>query len=135
MKFNRKIIPDSNYHPSFITKKRLYEDEIDFDQLRSYRLSRVKQELTKRDIGACAFRGNSGCRLSSATYMSRIQNGSNGGYVSENGFSSSSAGFNFGAANFLQRPDKRMNSGFIYDVNLANKSKLTFKFKSSLFLD
>ena len=82
----------------------------------------------KRDIGACAFRGNSGCRLSSATYMSRIQNGSNGGYVSENGFSSSSAGFNFGAANFLQRPDKRMNSGFIYDVNLANKSKLTFSF-------
>jgi len=53
MKFKRKIIPDSNYSPSFITKKRLHEDEIDFDQLRSYRLSRVKKELTKRDIGAC----------------------------------------------------------------------------------
>ena len=53
MKFNRKIIPDSNYSPNIITKKRLHEDEIDFDQLRSYRLNRVKKELAKRDIGAC----------------------------------------------------------------------------------
>jgi len=53
MKFKRKIIPDSNYSTNFITKKRLHEDEIDFDQLRSYRLSRVKKELAKRDIGAC----------------------------------------------------------------------------------
>jgi outer membrane receptor protein involved in Fe transport len=35
-----------------------------------------------RDIGVCAFRGNASCRLSSATYMARVQNGSNGGYVS-----------------------------------------------------
>jgi len=53
MKFKRKIIPDSNYSPNFITKKRLHEDEINFDQLRSYRLNRVKKELAKRDIGAC----------------------------------------------------------------------------------
>jgi len=53
MKFKRKIIPDSNYSPNFITKKRLHEDEIDFDQLRSYRLNRVKKELAKKDIGAC----------------------------------------------------------------------------------
>ena len=53
MKFKRKIIPDSNYSPSFITKKRLYEDEIDFDQLRLYRLDRIKKELSKKDIGAC----------------------------------------------------------------------------------
>jgi len=53
MKFKRKIIPDSNYSTNFITKKRLHEDEIDFDQLRSYRLNRVKKELAKRDIGAC----------------------------------------------------------------------------------
>ena len=53
MKFSRKILPDINYTPNFITKKRLHEDEIDFDRLRSYRLNRVKKELTKRDIGAC----------------------------------------------------------------------------------
>ncbi len=53
MKFKRKIIPDSNYTPNFVTKKRLHEDEIDFDKLRSYRLDRVKKELVKRDIGAC----------------------------------------------------------------------------------
>ena len=53
MKFNRKIIPDSNYSPNIVTKKRLHEDEIDFDQLRSYRLNRVKKELAKRDVGAC----------------------------------------------------------------------------------
>ena len=53
MKFNRKILPDSNYSPQFITKKRLHEDEIDFNLLRSYRLKRVKKELAKRDIGAC----------------------------------------------------------------------------------
>ena len=48
MKFKRKIIPDSNYSTNFITKKRLHEDEIDFDLLRSYRLNRVKKELAKR---------------------------------------------------------------------------------------
>jgi Xaa-Pro aminopeptidase len=53
MKFNRKIIPDSSYSPNIVTKKRLHEDEIDFDQLRLYRLNRVKKELAKRDIGAC----------------------------------------------------------------------------------
>ena len=53
MKFKRKIIPDSNYTPNYVTKKRLHEDEIDFDLLRSYRLERVKKELAKRDIGAC----------------------------------------------------------------------------------
>ena len=53
MKFNRKILPDSNYSSKFISKKRLHEDEIDFDLLRSYRLDRVKKELAKRDIGAC----------------------------------------------------------------------------------
>ena len=53
MKFGRKILPDTNYIPNFITKKRLHEDEIDFDRLRSYRLDRVKKELAKRDIGAC----------------------------------------------------------------------------------
>jgi len=53
MKFNRKILPDSNYSSKFISKKRLHEEEIDFDLLRSYRLDRVKKELAKRDIGAC----------------------------------------------------------------------------------
>ena len=53
MKFNRKILPDTNYTPSFITKKRPHEDEINFDRLRSYRLERVKKELAKRNIGAC----------------------------------------------------------------------------------
>ena len=53
MKFNRKIIPDSSYSPNIVTKKRLHEDEIDFDQLRLYRLNRVKKELAKRDIGTC----------------------------------------------------------------------------------
>ena len=43
MKFKRKIIPDSNYSTNFINKKRFHEDEIDFDQLRSYRLNRVKK--------------------------------------------------------------------------------------------
>ena len=53
MKFSRKILPDTNDTSNFITKKRLHEDEINFDRLRSYRLDRVKKELAKRDIGAC----------------------------------------------------------------------------------
>ena len=53
MKFNRKILPDTNYTSKFITRKRLHEDDIDFDRLRSYRLNRVKKELAKKDIGAC----------------------------------------------------------------------------------
>ena len=47
MKFNRKIIPDTNYKPNFIIKKRFYEEEINFVELRSYRLNRVKKDLEK----------------------------------------------------------------------------------------
>ena len=45
MKFNRKIAPDTKSKLSFITKKRLREDEINFKKLRSYRLDRVKKAL------------------------------------------------------------------------------------------
>ena len=34
-------------------KPRLYEDKIDFDRMRMYRLNRVKEQLLKNDIGAC----------------------------------------------------------------------------------
>ena len=34
-------------------KPRLYEDQINFDRMRMYRLNRVKEELLKNDIGAC----------------------------------------------------------------------------------
>ena len=44
MKINRKISPDLKVQPNFITKKRLKEDEINFDKLISYRLYRVKYE-------------------------------------------------------------------------------------------
>ena len=53
MKFNRKIAPDTKSKPSFITKKRLREDEINFKKLRSYRLDRVKKVLEKNNIEAC----------------------------------------------------------------------------------
>ncbi len=53
MKFNRKINPFANPNQNFITKKRLKEDEIDFDKLRSYRLDRVKKELHKNNLEAC----------------------------------------------------------------------------------
>ncbi len=48
MKINRKISPDLKAKSNFITKKRLKEDEINFDKLRSYRLDRVKSELKKK---------------------------------------------------------------------------------------
>ena len=48
MKFKRKINPNNVYKSNFITKKRLKEDEINFDKLRSYRLDRVKKELEKK---------------------------------------------------------------------------------------
>jgi len=47
MRFNRKIAPDTKPKQNFVTKKRLREDEINFDKLRSYRLDRVKKELEK----------------------------------------------------------------------------------------
>jgi len=53
MKFNRKKIPDFKTKPHFITKKKLREDEINFDKLRSYRLDRVKKELEKNNLEAC----------------------------------------------------------------------------------
>ena len=53
MKFKRKIVPKLKIKPNFITKKRLKEDEINFDKLRSYRLDRVKKELEKNNFEAC----------------------------------------------------------------------------------
>ena len=53
MKFSRKIAPDTKPKQKFIIKKRLREDEIDFNKLRSYRLDRVKKELEKNNLEAC----------------------------------------------------------------------------------
>ena len=53
MRFSRKINPNSKPNTNFITKKRLREDEINFDELRSYRLDRVKKELEKNNLEAC----------------------------------------------------------------------------------
>ena len=53
MRFKRKINPDLKPKTNFITKKRLREDEINFDKLRTYRLDRVKKELEKNNLEAC----------------------------------------------------------------------------------
>ena len=53
MNFKRKIAPEIKPRQNFITKKRLREDEIDFDKLRSYRLDRVRKELVKNNLEAC----------------------------------------------------------------------------------
>ena len=53
MRFKRKINPDLKSKSNFITKKRLREDEINFDKLRFYRLDRVKKELEKNNLEAC----------------------------------------------------------------------------------
>ena len=53
MKFNRRITPNTKSKVNFITKKRLREDEINFQKLRSYRLDRVKKELEKNNLEAC----------------------------------------------------------------------------------
>ena len=53
MKFNRKILSETQPINKYISKKRLREDEIDFNKLRSYRLDRVRNELKKNNIEAC----------------------------------------------------------------------------------
>ncbi len=53
MKFKRKITPNTKSGINFITKKRLGEDDINFEKLRSYRLDRVKKELKKNNLEAC----------------------------------------------------------------------------------
>ena len=53
MKFIRKLAPNKKPKQNFIIKKRLREDEINFDKLRSYRLDRVKKELEKNNLEAC----------------------------------------------------------------------------------
>ena len=53
MKFNRKILSETQPIKKYISKKRLREDEIDFDELRSYRLDRLRNELKKNNIEAC----------------------------------------------------------------------------------
>ncbi len=53
MRFSRKIAPEVKPRQNFIIKKRLKEDEINFDKLRSYRLDRVRKELVKNNLEAC----------------------------------------------------------------------------------
>jgi len=48
MKLDRKILPNTDSVQNFVNKKKLYEDEINFEELRSYRLNRVKKELEKK---------------------------------------------------------------------------------------
>ena len=43
---------ESNYNFNKV-KPRLYEDQINFDRMRMYRLNRVREQLLKNDIGAC----------------------------------------------------------------------------------
>ena len=53
MKFSRKISPEYKTFTNFLSKKRIREDEINFEKLRSYRLERVKIELEKNNLEAC----------------------------------------------------------------------------------
>ncbi len=53
MRFSRKIAPEIKPRQNFITKKRLREEEINFDKLRFYRLDRVRKELVKNNLEAC----------------------------------------------------------------------------------
>ncbi len=54
---DRKIGPKfgEKIHKNFINefKPRLYEDQINFDRMKMYRLNRVREQLLKNDIGAC----------------------------------------------------------------------------------
>jgi Xaa-Pro aminopeptidase len=55
--FQRKIGPKLGEKNNIILnnefKPRLYETKINFDQMRMYRLNRVREQLIKNDIGAC----------------------------------------------------------------------------------
>jgi len=53
MKSNRKISPNYKTKINFISKKRIREDDINFENLRLYRLNRIKNELKKNNIQAC----------------------------------------------------------------------------------
>ena len=53
MKFNRKINPNIKINQNYLRKKRIKEEEIDFNKLRSYRLDRVRKELEKNNLEAC----------------------------------------------------------------------------------
>ena len=53
MKSNRKISPNYKTKINFISKKRVREDDINFENLRLYRLNRIKNELKKNNIQAC----------------------------------------------------------------------------------
>ena len=47
----RKINPlNNNFN---FTKPRIFEDQIDFDRMRMYRLKRIRDQLLQNDIGAC----------------------------------------------------------------------------------
>ena len=56
-KIQRKIGPKFGDKDNSIIKNdfkpRLYEEQINFDQMRMYRLNRVREQLKKNDIGAC----------------------------------------------------------------------------------
>ena len=53
MKFNRKINPNIKINQNYLRKKRIKEEEIDFNKLRSYRLDIVRKELEKNNLEAC----------------------------------------------------------------------------------
>ena len=74
MKFNRKILSETQPIKKYISKKRLREDEIDFDKLRSYRLDRVRNELKKNNIEACILFDPVNVRYALATVNMSVYN-------------------------------------------------------------
>ena len=51
-------------------KPKLYEDQINFDRMRMYRLNRVREQLKKNNIGACILL--TGCFQSSASLIGPV---------------------------------------------------------------
>ena len=74
MKFNRKILSENQPIKKYISKKRLREDEIDFDELRSYRLDRLRNELKKNNIEACILFDPVNVRYASDTVNMSVYN-------------------------------------------------------------
>jgi len=81
MKFKRKIIPDSNYTPNFITKKRLHEDEINFDKLKDLYDERFKR-MWEYYLLMCA--GTFRSRRNQLWQLVMSKDGLKGGYAYKN---------------------------------------------------
>ena len=112
---------------SIIYGRSLFEDSHFTAYLNYRKVDSIR--WSERDISNCALSANAACRGSSASKEGKFKIDANTIYhVDGTSFSPGSTTYNFASYNFLQRPDNKLNTGFLFDHKINENHSLKTSF-------